>query len=416
MRIRKRAKIFKKQYVIHKKKKLRAVHKVRKHPAFFVPSITFGVLLVVVVVGLLIVSKGNNPAPQLLERHSSLVILTVDKKEQIIPTKAKTVGDLLKRLDITLNEGDVVEPAANTEIVSDNFKVNVYRALPITIIENGQEIRALSAAATPRSIAKQAGIETYPEDRLVVDPADDFVTQGVIGQTMIVDRATPVNINLYGTQLAVRTQATTVGEFLKEKDIKLGNGETVQPDVSAPISPTEPIFVNRKGITVQTVTEPIAAATETVEDPNLSFGVKAVRQQGVPGVKAVTYQVNKQTGAKTPFNEIIIQQPVSQIVARGTYINIPSDKQSVMAAAGISRGDFSYVDFIISHESRWNAAALNSRGCGGLGQACPASKLAAACPNWQRDAVCQLRWFSGYASRYGGWSGAYNAWQNKGWW
>jgi uncharacterized protein YabE (DUF348 family) len=415
MHRRSRNKLFKKQYAIHKRKKLRLVHRVRKHPAFFVPTFTFGVLLIVVVAGLVISAKGN-PAPQLLERHSRIVILTADKKEQIIPTSATTVGDLLKRLNITLNEGDVVEPARDTEIVSDNFKVNVYRALPITIVDHGKEIHALSAAATPRSIAKQAGIETFPEDNLVVDPASDFITQGTIGQKMVVDRATPINVNLYGTQLSMRTQAETVGQFLKEKKIKLGKGETVQPSVDSPLTATAPVFVNRKDVKVETVTEDIGFGTETVEDPNLSFGVKAVRQQGTPGKKAVTYQVNTQTGARTPFNEFVIQAPIPQIVARGSYINIPNDKQSVMAAAGINRSDYMYVDFIISHESRWNAAALNSRGCGGLGQACPASKLAAACPTWQRDPVCQLRWFSGYSSRYGGWGGAYNAWQSKGWW
>lgn len=324
MRIRKRVKIFKTRYNIHKRKKLRTVHRVRKHPAFFVPSITFGVLVVVVGAGLIITSKGN-PAPKLLERQSRIVILNVDKKEQIIPTNANTVDELLKRLKVTLNEGDVVEPAANTEIVSDNFKVNVYRALPITIYENGNETRALSAAATPRSIAKQAGIETFPEDTLIVDPAEDFVTQGIVGQRMIIDRATPVNINLYGTQLATRTQAATVGEFLEEKKIKLAAGETVQPDVKTQISPTEPIFVNRKGITVQTVIEDIAAATETVEDPTLSFGVKAVRQAGVPGKRAVTYQVNTTTGERTKFNDIVIHQHAESV--RSMY---PSRGQSLI--------------------------------------------------------------------------------------
>lgn len=408
---------FKKQYIRVQSRRARMFKRFRRHPALFVPTVTFGVLLVVLVVGLLIANKGSNPAPKLLARNSQVVILNVDKTESVIPSSAKTVGELLKRLNITVYEGDVVEPATDTEIVSDNFRVNVYRALPVTIVDGGTETRALSAAATPRSIARQAGLETYPEDILRLDPVQDFVTQGMLGQKLVVNRATPINVNLYGAQLAVRTQAKTVGEFLKEKDINLGEGETVQPSADSKVSSTEPIFVNRKGIQVETVTEDIAAGTEIVEDANLSFGVRAVRQQGTPGKRVVTYQVNTKTGEKTKFNDIVIQQPIPEIVARGTYINIPSDKQAVMAAAGISRGDYSYVDFIISHESRWNAAALNARGCGGLGQACPASKLANSCPEWQKDAVCQLKWFSGYANgRYGGWSGAYNAWQNKHWW
>jgi len=392
-----------------------AVKGVHKHPAFFVPAITFGVLMVIGVVALLIINKGS-PTPKLSASNSRVVIMNVDGSEHIIPTRADTVGDLLKRMNITLHEGDVVEPAKNTEIVSDNFRVNVYRALPVTVVDNGKEVRALSAAATPRSIAKQSGINAYPEDRLKLDPVDDFVTQGVIGQKLVVERATPINVNLYGAPLVIRTHAKTVGDFLKEKKIALGDGETVQPSVDTPISSNEPIFVNRKGITVQVANEDITPDTQFVDDDTLSFGVKATRQQGVPGKRIVTYQINSQTGERVKLQDIIIQQPIASIIARGTYSNVPSDKQSVMAAAGISKSDYMYVDFIISHESKWNAAVTNAGGCAGLGQACPASKLAAACPNWQRDPVCQLKFFSGYAGRYGGWAGAYTAWQSKGWW
>jgi uncharacterized protein YabE (DUF348 family) len=410
-----RFRLFKKQYVLPHKRKAHKVKRVHKHPAFFVPAITFGVLLTAGVVVLLIINKGD-PTPQLAISNSRVVIVTVNGEERVVPTRANSVGELLRRLNITLHEGDVVEPAKDTEIVSDNFRVNVYRALPVTIVDGDKEIRALSAAATPRSIAKQSGIEAYPEDRLSLDPAQDFVTQGIIGQKLVVKRATPVNVNLYGAPLVARTHAKTVGEFLKEKNIKLGEGETVQPSVESPISPTEPIFVNRKGITVQVATENIAPGTEYMEDATLSFGSRAVRQQGIPGKRIVTYQINSETGERTKLQDIVIQQPVASIVARGTYVDVPSDKQSVMAAAGISRSDFMYVDFIISHESGWRAGATNAGGCGGLGQACPAGKLAAVCPNWQRDPVCQLKFFSGYANRYGGWAGAYNAWQSKGWW
>lgn len=413
--MRKYIRILKTRHIDKHQEKLGAAKHVHKHPAFFVPMITFAGLFLVAV-GAFFVLRQTDATPTLSTSNSRVVILNVDKSERIVPSRAKTVGELLQKLDVQLNEGDVVEPAADTEIVSDNFRVNVYRALPVTVIDGGSEIRALSAAATPRSIAKQAGLTAYPEDIIALDPANDFVTQGVIGQRLTIDRATPVNVNLYGAPLAVRTQAETVGDFLKEKNIRLAEGETVQPSLESPVSQSEPIFVNRKGITVEVASEDIAPGTEYVEDATLSFGSKAVRQQGTPGKRIVTYQVNTVTGAKTKMQDIVIQQPVSSVIARGTYVDVPSDKQAVMAAAGISRSDYMYVDFIISHESGWRAGALNGSGCAGLGQACPGGKLAAVCPNWQRDPVCQLKFFSGYTSRYGGWSGAYNAWQSKGWW
>lgn len=396
---------------------MRVAHRVRKHPAFFVPTMTVAVLLFAGVAGLFYMTKQNHTYT-LSNPNSRVVIVRADGEERIVPTRANTVGDLLEKLEIRLHEGDVVEPALATDIVSDNFRVNVYRALPVTIVDNGKEVRALSAAATPRSIVRQAGIEAHPEDVLELDPVEDFVTQGVIGQRLVVDRATPVNVNLYGTQIAVRTQAETVGEFLKEKNIKLGEGETVQPEAGAKLTASEPIFVNRKGLQVQVVNENIGYETQFIEDNSLTFGVTAVRQQGTPGKRVVTYQINTETGAKTKFQEIVIQQPVAQVVARGSYVNIPSDKQGVMAAAGIAKSDYTYVDYIISRESRWNAGALNARsGATGLCQAMPGSKMASAGSDWKTNPVTQMKWCDGYAKgRYGSWQAAYNAWVSKHWW
>jgi resuscitation-promoting factor RpfB len=405
----KRFRLFKKRYKGLHKQHADTIKGVHKHPAFFVPTMTFGVLLIIGVVTLLIINKGD-PTPKLSTSNSKVVITNIDGVEHVVPTRAKTVGDLLKRLNITLNEGDVVEPAENTGIVSDNFRVNVYRALPVTIVDGDTETRALSAAATPRSIAKQAGISAYPEDRLNLDPANDFITQGIIGQKLVVERATPVNLNLYGAPIAARTHAKTVGAFLKEKNIKLADGETVQPAQDAPISQTEPIFVNKKGISVQVATEDIAPDKQFVEDDKLTFGVEAVRQQGTPGRRVVTYQTNALTGERTKLQDIIIQQPVASIVARGTYVNIPSDKQGVMAAAGIDKADYTYVDYIVARESGWRPFATNGA-TWGLCQALPGSKMASAGADWQSNPVTQLKWCSGYAKgRYGSWAAAYNHW------
>ena len=49
---------------------------------------------------------------KLLTSDSKIVIISHDKTQQIVPSKEATVGDLLKKLNLKLNEGDVVEPAS----------------------------------------------------------------------------------------------------------------------------------------------------------------------------------------------------------------------------------------------------------------------------------------------------------------
>ena len=383
----------------------------------FVPLITFGGLFILCAIALVFVNRGN-PLPALQTSDSHIVIVTTDEGERIIPTRAKNVGELLERLDITMNQGDVVEPAKDSEIFTDNYRVNVYKAKPVTIIDGDTPRHVLSAATTPRSISRQAELTVYPEDEFTARAPTNFVSSGSLGQIVTIKRSVPVKMNLYGQHVDTRTQAKTVGALLKEKNIVLGEGETVQPAVEAPIEHNTLVFVNSKGIRVETTSEPIAYSTETIEDASLSFGTSAVRQQGVPGTRVVTYRINTETGARTKFQEIILSEPVPHIVARGKTINIPSDKQGVMAAAGIRASDYAYVNHIVSKESGWNAAAYNrSSGATGLCQALPGSKMASAGSDWQTNPVTQLKWCQGYAvGRYGSWGAAYDFWNRNHWW
>src|SRR3990167_3879565 len=85
--------------------------RLKEHP-IIVPLTTLLVLLVITAVGFVFFRSQTIGA-----NDSHVVILTYDKKQQAIPTRAAKVGDLLKRLKIQLNSGDVVEPGLNTNIV-----------------------------------------------------------------------------------------------------------------------------------------------------------------------------------------------------------------------------------------------------------------------------------------------------------
>lgn len=361
----------------------------------------------------------NNGQP-VVASDSHTVILTHDKEKVTIPTRADTVAAFLQRNDVTLNEGDVVEPSLDTAIQEDNFRVNVYRARPVTIIDGGRKIAAFSASTTPRSVAEQAGVSLYAEDNLKSEMQRNFLTDGAIGEKIVIDRATPAVINLYGTPVAVRTHAKTVGELLKEKNVVLEKDDTVQPAADTPLSPTTSVFVVRSGTQVLTAEAVIPMITQTVDDASLSLGTTAIRQKGAPGKKLVTYQIELKNGrevSRRAIQEVVVQDQVTQIVARGKTVAVPTDKEAIMAAAGIRPGDYGYVNYIISRESGWRATAANPSGAYGLCQALPGSKMASAGADWQTNPVTQLRWCNGYATgRYGSWSAAYNFWLANHWW
>jgi hypothetical protein len=158
--------------------------------------------------------------------------------------------------------------------------------------------------------------------------------------------------------------------------------------------------------------------TESTEDATLALGTKAVRQQGSPGKRIVTYQIDLQNGrevGRKPIQTVVSQQPVKQIEVRGVSL---SGIKGNMGLAGISPADFQYVDYIVGKESGWNPNAQNrSSGAYGLCQALPGAKMASAGADWQSNPVTQLRWCHGYATgRYGTWKAAYNFWVTNHWW
>lgn len=357
-----------------------------------------------------------------------IVQLSLENNKQVLPTRAATVGEFLTRAKVSLHEGDVVEPAKDTPIDEDNFRINVYRAKPVTIFDGDKRIQALSAATTPRSVAAQAGVQVYPEDSLSQTLPENMLKEQVIGDKIVIERATPTNLNLYGTQVVVRTHAKTVGELLKEKHVSLASGDTVQPSAESLLVPNSQVFVTRSGTQIVTAEEPIPMDKQTVEDPNLSFGSVAIRQKGSPGKKLVTYQLDLKNGKEVgrhTIQEVRTLEPVTEITARGKAISIPEDKGAWMAAAGINPSDYPYVNYIVSRESGWCPTKLqgNPGACpgfapsyipGGLGyglcQSTPGSKMSTAGADWQSNPITQLRWCSGYASRYGGWQGSYEHW------
>lgn len=352
-----------------------------------------------------------------------IVIVSHDDEVQTVPSHKQTVGDLLAKMDIEINPGDVVEPSPETPIEQDDFRVNVYRAVPVKVVQGNQAKYAFSAATTSRSIAEQVGYHLKPFDDVITQPVDNFLKEGAIGERIVIDRATPINLNLYGTPLQTGTHAKTVGDMLREKGIKLGSSDQVLPAPDTPIVPNQQIFVASKGSAIQLITEPIAMPVKTVDDAGLSYGTRAIRQQGSAGQRIVTYQIDKATGLRKIIQTVVITPPITQIVAIGTNL---SGTRGDVARAGIAASDYTYVDYIISRESGWcptkwqgqygscpayHGTPTSSYTGYGLCQATPGYKMASAGADWATNPITQLKWCDGYATgRYGSWYAAYRHW------
>lgn len=386
-----------------------------RHP-FVVPLVTLAVLFVSTVVGFFIFGG------QVIQPTDTKVIrFHSEGKNQTIITRAKTVQEFLERTNIKLEEGDLVEPSIASDITSQEFSINLYKAKPVTVIdEKGQKTIIKSADVIPEVVASKAGFKLFPEDIVEVVEPDKSLEQGIIGTHISINRATPVKLNLFGATFDVRTHAETVADLAKERGINFDNN-SVLPAPTTKLKENDLVFITQPGKTLATSEEEIPFDTETVFDTGLPLTTTEVRTPGVVGKKAVVYEVLAD-GSRSALQEIILSNPVKKVVVKGKKITTPNvsvaaDKAALMAQAGIPADQHASVDFIISRESGWRPAATNPGGCIGLGQRCNPSILINACPNWATDPVCQLQHFNGYAvGRYGSWNEAYNFWVVSHWW
>lgn len=384
----------------------------RNHP-FFIPVVTF---LVMVFVSLFALVSFN--ATALEPADSRVVHVYVDDEKQTLTTRATTVEDLLNRLEIKINKGDIVEPALTAQIFEDDFNVNVYRARPITIVDGKNQVTKFSAKQSADAIAREAGIKLYPEDNVTASINDDVLGEGV-GEKLVIERSVPMKLVLYGESYEIRTHAKTVADVLKEKEIN-EEDVTTFPVADTAVKANSVIFVTYEGRVIKSKSVTIPNKTERVSDPDLAFGITKVREKGRDGKKLVLYEVDPATKKKKVLKQVIAYAPVNRVIAEGTKIGvggISGSKLDWMRAAGIPASQFPYVDLIIGRESGWRPNAVSANRCIGLGQRCNPQILINACPSWQTDPVCQLEHFSEYANgRYGSWQEANAFWQANHWW
>lgn len=410
-----------------RRRHLRRIRILSRHPVA-VPIVTFLILLLgSILTYFLFISHSKQ---FMVTPNSKIVIISHDGLKQVVPTKDKNVGSLLSQLNIKLNQGDVVQPSLTTEINQDDFRINIHRAIPVEVVDGNNITYTFSAATTPRAIAQQAGVFVYPQDNATTEPTVNFASSGAIGEQVVIDRATPVALNLYGTPLSIRTHAKTVGDVIKQENIKLSSTDQIVPSTDTKLSTNSQVFIVRKGTKIVSVTQTIPMPIQTISDPSLAYGTSAVTQQGSNGTEVITYQQqlsNGQVVSQSQIQTVITTPAVTEVVDQGTSL---SGVKGDMALAGIAASDYQFADYIISHESGWcPTKAQGEHSCPvvpdnqftpygyGLCQSTPGTKMVSAGSDWATNPITQLRWCSGYAeSRYGSWQNAYDHWISNGNW
>lgn len=234
-------------------------------------------------------------------------------------TDKKTLEEALSDAGISLDARDTVEPSRTEELVANQYKVNVYRARPVVVVDGQKRIKVMTPYQTIQRIASDAQIPLYDADTAQLQRSGDLVGDGA-GLQMTIKRAVPFFLELYGNRTEVRTQAKTVGDMLKEKNIILGQNGRVSVPLSTPITQGLEVRVWREGKQTITVDQPIAFEQERIFDADREIGYKQIQTPGIAGVQAVTYEIEIKDGkevSRLQIAQIVTKNPVKQIEVIG---------------------------------------------------------------------------------------------------
>ncbi len=250
-----------------------------------------------------------------------VVQLYVDGKERIVVSSAPKVKDILSENGITIKTGDVVEPELDTVVDQPNYNINVYRAAPAVVEDSGRFVQVVTGYRSARKIAAAAGVTLFPEDNATVEQVQDFQSTRTLGYKVTVDRAVPVQLILAGEVVNVRSQADTVGDLLKEKNVEYQPTDLQGVTPETKLTAGSRIVLSKIQQETLVATEDVAPATQTIYDANLEVGKSQTKREGVAGRKQVTYLIEKENGKevkRTVLNEQVLTAPIDAIVIRGS--------------------------------------------------------------------------------------------------
>jgi uncharacterized protein YabE (DUF348 family) len=251
------------------------------------------------------------------------VTVDVDGHDAHIRTYDQTVGTVLKDAGYVVGPHDSMSPSPNAP-VTDGGKIMLQRGRLVRLTVDGVEQDQWTRATTVADAMRELNVNTAGV--WMSTHADSQIPLG----GMAIQVRTPKRITILdgasGPRQVTTTDAT-IGDVLRAQNISLGPNDAVSPSLTLSLTAGMQISISRNGTSIITVTQTITPQVQTIQDPTMNEGTQTVTNPGTPGEETVTYRVTKHNGVETGRVQLSVQitkPAVTKVVRQGTK-QLPSD-------------------------------------------------------------------------------------------
>ncbi|MGY1705461.1 transglycosylase family protein [Geodermatophilus sp. SYSU D00697] len=258
--------------------------------------------------------------------------LTVDGQAREVSTYAETVGEVLEEEGLQTQAHDVVLPDAGAT-VADGDTVVVNRARPLQLTVDGVRSEVYVTALSVDQALDQLG---YRAEDLQVSASR---SERLPLDGMALEITTPKDVTLVvdGQQRVVTTTAATAGDLLAEQGVALAETDrtSVYPDQA--LLDRMRVQVFRVQVAEVTETAAVPHGTVETEDAGAYEDDRTVTRPGVDGEQATTFRVTVTDGVETAREQLattVTRAPVDELVTVGT-----KERPAAPAVAGGSVWD-----------------------------------------------------------------------------
>lgn len=242
----------------------------------------------------------------------------------VVETHKDTVGDILEDLEINVGEHDQVSHE-NTYPLHTGIEIHINKAKQVNVEINDKKIAYYTTAGTIGEFLEENGISVKKHDYFS-HSAEEIVTDNL---KVKIKRAFPVTIQDAAEKNTVWTTGESVSSLLARQGIELAEEDEVSPAETKQVGENTIISITRVKIITEVQREEKNYATIIKEDATLEKGTERIIVQGENGVVAKHFQVRTENGKETDrklVKEEIEKASKQKIVALGTKEDAPVPK------------------------------------------------------------------------------------------